>query len=169
MGLNALFEEMTLFAVGPGLNYKKLMISIMGIERPSVRFQELAHLAVHHLQKLKDMPALRSTLQLHGMLRWPTNANRRLTTVKNDLKKYKMKRLHLRYGKRAALIPREARTNAGVDRAITMDSIDLAKAVLAWRKGAWGARRFKKCVCVEGITSSSTFKNVPCCPLPCKR
>ena len=40
--LNELFEEMALFAVGPGRTYLKLMTSVMGMQRPSVRYQEMA-------------------------------------------------------------------------------------------------------------------------------
>ena len=86
-------------------------------------------------------------MQAHGMLRWPVSARTRLVTIKSKLKQFKMKRLLNRYGKRAALITKEARTNAGTDRAITVKDIELSKALLAWRKGAWGAGRFQICVC----------------------
>lgn len=128
-----------------GLGQIRLAQSMMGLETPSVRFQELGHLATLHLRRLARLPGMSEIMVQLGMNRWKISS--RPPKFRTELKRLRLKRLEHQYGRRAKLITNDARTKSGTDRALTLKSLHATTAMIAWRRGVWGAGRFEICVC----------------------
>ena len=146
--LDAISDDMSRFALGLRTNQDwKLASSMLGLERPSIRFQELGHLAKQHLLRMKGVPAMNDAMQRLGMLHWKARPRLSIPMLQTELRKAKLSRLQNHYGKRGKLITDKARTPGGTDHALSLKSAQTTRAMIAWRRDVWGYGRYERCVC----------------------
>lgn len=123
--------------------------TVHGIEPPSRRFVELGVLLRKQLLTLKKkMPIMQGTTEALGMHRWGKLKRMEERGPLNALlKREKVVRLIAGYGELGKRISVEARSPSGTDRIFQVKCPALCTALIKWRQGTWGFRRYTKCVC----------------------